>query len=151
MSENLIYFAYGSNMLSSKLREVAPSARPLGRASLKGYRLVMNKKSIDGSCKANLEEKADGLVWGVLFALEAGELERLDRSEGGYHRKPIEVKAEERGPVKAVAYVSSKLTSARPYDWYLRFIIEGAREHNLPAEYTALLEQIPTQPDERAL
>jgi len=30
----------------------------------------------------------------------------------------------------------------RPYTWYKRFLVEGAREHSLPAQYIATLENI---------
>jgi gamma-glutamylcyclotransferase len=30
----------------------------------------------------------------------------------------------------------------RPYSWYKRFLVEGAREHALPTEYTEELERI---------
>lgn len=35
----------------------------------------------------------------------------------------------------------------RPYTWYKRFLVEGAREHSLPAEYIAELERIEAVPD----
>jgi len=30
----------------------------------------------------------------------------------------------------------------RPYTWYKRFLVEGAREHSLPENYIAELERI---------
>ena len=32
--------------------------------------------------------------------------------------------------------------SLRPYTWYKRFLVEGAREHSLPEDYIAELELI---------
>ena len=34
-----------------------------------------------------------------------------------------------------------------PYAWYKRLVIEGAREHGLPADYVAMLEAWPERPD----
>jgi len=145
MSGKVIYFAYGSNMLTSKIKEVAPSAKAMGRAKLENYRLAVNKKSVDGSSKANLTKSAGDAVWGVLYEMDEGDLNRLDRSEGGYLRISIEVKANESGQVKAFVYLSSKLTNSLPYHWYKRLIVDGAREHNLPAAYIDFLEQLPSQ------
>jgi gamma-glutamylcyclotransferase len=146
MSGKVIYFAYGSNMSTKKIRDVVPSAKPIGQARLEGYRLVFNKKSVDGSSKANLIRSAGDKVWGVLYEMDEGELKRLDRSEGGYLRKFLEVIANAGGPVKAFAYLSSKLTNSLPYHWYKRLVVDGAREHNLPAAYVDVLEQLPSQP-----
>ena len=146
MSGKVIYFAYGSNMLTRKIREVAPSARPIGTAILENYLLVVNKKSLDGSSKANLLKIPGHLVWGVLYEIDEGELNRLDRSEGGYLRKSLEVKPTTGGEAKAFVYLSSKLTNSLPYHWYKRFIVDGAREHGLPTVYVDFLEQLPSQP-----
>jgi gamma-glutamylcyclotransferase len=34
-----------------------------------------------------------------------------------------------------------------PYTWYKRFVIEGARQHDLPAEYIARIEAMPATED----
>jgi gamma-glutamylcyclotransferase len=51
-------FAYGSNMLSARLRERVPSARPAGTACLPGFSLRWHKVSVDGSGKCNVVEVA---------------------------------------------------------------------------------------------
>lgn len=146
MAKKIIYFAYGSNMLTRKLKEVAPSASPIGRARLEDYCMVVNKKSDDGSSKANLTKSAGNVVWGVLYEIDENELNRLDRSEGGYLRISLEVKANAGGPLTAFVYLSSKLTSSLPYHRYKRLMVEGAKEHNLPDAYVDFLEQLPWQP-----
>jgi hypothetical protein len=65
-----LYFAYGSNMSSGRLR---PGAVPAGAARLEGYRLRCNKRGRDGSGKAE--------AWGVLFWLPDPDWEALDRFE----------------------------------------------------------------------
>ena len=47
-ADSFITFAYGSNMLTSRLRRRCPSAMPLGVATLIGYELRWHKKSKDG-------------------------------------------------------------------------------------------------------
>ncbi len=46
-----------------------------------------NKKSTDDkSGKANVAAHADSDVWGVLYAVPDGDLDKLDKGEGGYRR-----------------------------------------------------------------
>ena len=60
----LVYFAYGSNLHSGRLRSRAPGAQALGAARLRGVRLVCNKLGRDGTAKANLEPAPSSHVWG---------------------------------------------------------------------------------------
>jgi hypothetical protein len=34
-----------------------------------------------------------------------------------------------------------------PYSWYTRFVIEGAKQHNLPPDYIAKVEAVPDTAD----
>ena len=51
------------------MRERVASARSRGAARLRGYRLTLDKRSRDGSAKANLRPAADQWVHGVVYAL----------------------------------------------------------------------------------
>src|SRR5208283_3782061 len=63
MSEKV--FAYGSNMCSGRFRAYTVSPEGEGRAALlRAYRLVFNKRSQDGSGKANVEPHEPSHVWG---------------------------------------------------------------------------------------
>ena len=147
MSKKVEYFAYGSNMSTERLQDRVSSAEPLGCAKLPDKRLVCNKKSKDGSGKANLTDTAGDTVWGVLYEIDSAELDNLDRCECGYTRISLDVKTDQDSSVKAYVYVSSELIEdARPYDWYKKLMIKGAREHQLPAFYVTRLEQIDSKP-----
>lgn len=140
-------FAYGSNMCTQRMRGRISSVEPLGRAKLLTKRLVCNKRSNDGSAKANLEDAAD-TVWGVLYEMDSAELVKLDDCEKGYERMCLDVLTDNESLVKAYVYISSKLTNdPRPYGWYKKLMIKGAREHQLPAFYVTRLEQIDSKPD----
>lgn len=142
-------FAYGSNMCTQRMRGRISSVEPLGRAKLLTKRLVCNKRSNDGSAKANLEDAAD-TVWGVLYEIDSAELGKLDECEGGYERECLGVLTDHDSLVRAYVYISSKLTSDhRPYDWYKALMIRGALEHELPSFYIELLKQIESKPDPR--
>jgi cation transport regulator ChaC len=80
MSEKV--FGYGSNMCSGRFRAYAVSPEGEGRAALlPAYRLVFNKRSQDGSGKANVEPHESSHVWGVLYTIPDADLETLDRGE----------------------------------------------------------------------
>jgi hypothetical protein len=144
------YFAYGSNMATQRLRARVPSARRVAVARLPGFRFVLNKRSRDGSAKANLTQDPAGAVWGVLWSLDAAEWLRLDACEGGYERVPVEVVTRSGETPGAMTYLSTRL-AAEPvaYTWYRALLVAAAREHGLPAEWIAALEALPARPDSR--
>lgn len=146
MSKKVIYFAYGSNMLTSHLCKRVGSIITIGRGKLLDFRFVCNKQSMDGSSKANLIKSIGDEVWGVLYEIELKELINLDRAEGGYNRISREIIADDGSSIMAFVYVSPKLTNVPCYDEYKRLIIEGASEHQLPGFYIEFLKKIPSMP-----
>jgi len=140
-------FAYGSNMHPNRMLGRVSGAVSLGRARLRGYRLVLNKRGRDGSAKANLSADAEGLVWGVVWELSVASLATLDGHESGYERVALSVHCEGAGgEVEAEAYLSARLAAAIPFDWYMDHLVRGARAHGLPEDYVAWLESLPSRP-----
>jgi hypothetical protein len=139
-------FAYGSNMCSVRFRTYGISPGDRGTAAfLAGYRVVFNKRSVDGSGKANIEPMERSNAWGVLYEIPDDALAALDKGEGGYHRVRLTVCLARGGSAEAWVYLATKPNidpALRPYSWYIHFIVEGAREHALPADYIALLERV---------
>jgi gamma-glutamylcyclotransferase len=141
------YFAYGSNMLTARLRARCPSANFVGLAEASYHSLLFSKRSIDGSGKATLvkSEEKSAKILGVLFKIDDSELESLDAAEGapnGYSRHDdFEVKQlgiEEL--VVATTYMANQLHEGlQPFDWYLALVVAGAIEHNLGNEYLTKL------------
>jgi gamma-glutamylcyclotransferase (GGCT)/AIG2-like uncharacterized protein YtfP len=143
-----LHFAYGSNLCSSRLRERVSSAVGVGRARLPGRRLVTDKLGRDGSGKANLREDSAETVWGALYEIDAAHWAELDACELGYSRISLEVVTEAGARLVAQTYVSETFTADPvPFAWYKRLVVEGAREHGLPADYVARLEAWPERPD----
>ena len=145
-----LYFAYGSNLASARMRERAPSARALGPALLPGYAWRCNKRSADGSARANLVRDAGAETWGVLYEIHPSEWAAIDRAEGGYERIVVDVL---RDGVRGAAqtYVSDRTADDWiPARWYLGLVAAGAREHGLPAAWIASIEALAPQPDESA-
>jgi gamma-glutamylcyclotransferase len=124
------------------------TAKPYGIAKLPDKRLVCNKKSEDGSSKANLEDAPGDNVWGVLYEMDSPELNILDKREKGYDRISLNVLADDELSLEAYVYISSKLTSdPRPYNSYKELMINGAIEHKLPSCYIEFLKQIDSKSD----
>jgi hypothetical protein len=148
-THTLTYFAYGSNMLTARLRARVPSVRPLDIGRLVGHRLVFHKHGTDDSAKADALHSGDpaDVIWGVLFTFNADERPLLDRAEGlghGYihHEVTVSTKGDE---VEAFTYEVQPEYYAphlRPFSWYLAYVLDGAREHGLPAEYIAGVESV---------
>lgn len=137
----VIYFAFGSNMRTEKIRLQVQSATSLGIARILDKRFVCNKESLDGSAKANLVNSKGSIVWGVLFEIDSEELKKLDKAEGGYKRVLITTLDSQNNHIKAFTYISDKTVKNNlPYDWYKNLIIEGAYEHRLPKDYIEYLK-----------
>lgn len=144
----ILYFAYGSNMSSVRLRSRIPSVKVVDQAYLKDRKVLFNKRSTDGSGKANLVESHGDVTWGVLYEMNDSDVEQLDRIEKGYQRIKIRVWQPDGETLEAVTYQSTQLTDDPiAYNWYKDLLITGARDHHLPQDYIAYLEQLPAKPD----
>ena len=153
---NLYYFAYGSNMCTGRLRARVSSARPLFVAQLRGHTLKFHKRSEkDRSAKADAEctGRETDVVWGVVFEIDAAQKQRLDEAEGlgrGYEEKAISLKDCTEQSYEASMYFASpayKDADLKPYSWYLRFVVEGAKQHALPHDYVEWLEHVESSED----
>ena len=145
----VLYFAYGSNMLTERLAARCSSARAVGVAVAEGYGLSFGKRSVDGSGKAMLVEGAGrgGGVPGVLFALDPREVPALDLAEGvghGYRRADrFTVRRAEGGAAVAFVYLAEPGhvdAALQPYDWYRALVLAGALQHGLPEAWRHYVE-----------
>jgi hypothetical protein len=143
----MVGFAYGSNMLSRRLRARVPSARMIGIGELPGHVLRWDKHGQDGSgkCDAAFTGRQSDRLWGVVYTLDIDEKPVLDGYEGlhrGYAEKEVEVLTAH-GPLSAQIYYATN-TDPRllPFDWYKAFVLAGARENGLPADYIALIASV---------
>jgi len=137
-------------MCTGRLRTRVPSARPMFVAQLTHHIVRFHKRSTDGSAKADAEYTGLGanVVWGVVFEIDAAQKQRLDLAEGlgrGYEEKSISLKDSTGQMYEASMYLAAqayKDADLRPYSWYLRFVVEGAKQHGLPPDYVGLLERV---------
>jgi gamma-glutamylcyclotransferase len=151
-SATFLYFAYGSNMLTRRLRERAPSARTVASASLPGHELRWHKVSRDGSakCDAVPVPSPASVVYGVVFEIDNADKRALDLAEGigmGYKPMVVDVRTGS-GSLCAWTYQATNTDHmALPYAWYKALVVAGAREHGLPSAYVAALEAAAVKAD----
>lgn len=152
----LWYFAYGSNLHRSifiERRQMQPLDVRWGW--LERYRLCFNIPVGPGERGvANIEPAASLRICGALYLLTADNGERLDASEGVgfglYRRTPVEVVTGDGTPIRAFTYESAAVADGRkPSPRYMGLLLEGARQHGLPAEWISFLESLPLAVDER--
>lgn len=135
----MMHFAYGSNMSRTLMRRHAPTARPVGVASLGGYRFVITR---DGY--ASVEPSRGDRVHGLLWRLAARDRVTLDIWENvakGLYRPewlPVETGS---GRCCALVYVARAGALGRARPGYVEVVIAAAREWRMPEPYIRSLER----------
>ena len=147
----MLYFAYGSNMLTSRMVKRVPSAKKVTIATLPGHKLMFHKVSVDGTGKCDIMPVDTGdTVYGVVYWIPRGEKRYLDRAEGlhyGYETKRLTVYTPDGQRMRVFAYYATDVdVSYKPSKAYKRLVVKGAHEHQLPADYIAKLQAVETVP-----
>jgi hypothetical protein len=111
---------------------------------LPGWRLAFHKRGSDGSAKCDLAPAPSATAYGAVYALSPVERPILDMFEGvgrGYEVRRLELDG--LGPVFTYLaqpeYVDEALA---PFDWYHRFVLEGARHHGFPSPYVEAIDEV---------
>jgi len=136
-----------------RLKDRVPSASFISIASLQQHRLRFHKKSQDGSGKCDACETNDAKhsVIGVIFDIDESDKPALDRKEGlghGYDEKSVELVTYSGELLKAYTYYARLIDSTlKPYHWYKKHVLIGARENRLPENYIETIESIESIPD----
>ena len=147
-------FSYGSNLLFERISDRIKSVKIIRKYNLKGYRLVFNKASEDGSVKANIEESSDpkDSVWGIIHKFDRKEKFILDWHETlGYGYQLICFRILLNGNSETVhTYIVNETRfkkKGRPYSWYLKLVVSGAIQNQFPKAYINKLMSITTDAD----
>jgi cation transport regulator ChaC len=149
------YFAYGSVLSKRHLGEWAAEhgvdARLFARglpAVLRGYSLVFNVESrFWGGRVANLREDKDGVVHGVLFEIPVPAKDAVLRKEGvptGLSQETdvtVEADGQQVAAKAFVARPEKRTEPGAPSGRLLGYLVEGAEERGLPAEWIATLRK----------
>jgi hypothetical protein len=140
----ILYFAYGSNMHSARLRYRVGTCPIRSIAELRSHRLRFHKRSDDGSAKCNafITTAATDVVFGVVYEISSDGKSALDRAEGlgkVYHEQCLSVRSLDGQEFEVRMYVADSAAiddNLKPYSWYKDFVLTGAEEHRLPVVYT---------------
>lgn len=144
------YFAYGSNLYLPRMQRRVPSAMPVSVAELPEYRLAFHKQGRDGSAKCSIEPAPEESVWGVVYRIDPLERPALDEAEGpGYELIDISVVTPAEHWMDAFTYRAraDHVGAGWPFDWYRDLVVQGARNHALPASYIAHIAEVTAMPD----
>lgn len=153
-ADTFLYFAYGSNLHPERLRRRAPSAQAIGTAELPGHELCFRKQGRDGSAKCDARQTGDPrhTVHGVVYRIEERHRAELDRAESrgvGYEARIVALRIGAR-QLHAWTYRArdtAVVSRLRPFDWYLDYVVAGARYHGLPRSYIAALLRVASMQD----
>ncbi|KAJ6635519.1 Gamma-glutamylcyclotransferase [Pseudolycoriella hygida] len=158
-NETFLYFAYGSNLLSKRIHIQNPTAKRKTIGQLKNYRLDFLRASTNwNGCSATIVEDDGSSVWGAIWEINVSNMKDLDRQEGvdvNFYKvlmKSIETPNGEELPCRLYQQVRNPTESVKfediPFDrqpskTYLKCILDGAVESELPSDYIDSLEKIP--------
>ncbi len=138
------YFAYDSNLDAEQMARRCPSASALFRACLPHHRLDFTYFSTRWSGgAADVVPHFGEQVWGLVYALDAAELVRLDRFEGGYQRVFLSVRDEEAREHRVVSYQIQIKRSFPPTSSYLEKLLVWGEHWSLPEAYLTRLRRVP--------
>ena len=95
-------------------------------------------------------KKNDGTVWGAIYKISTTEKKELDRCEGGYEKGDILVKGRDREEHQCFTYFAKKCRikdGLKPYHWYKKLVLCGAKYHQFPDEYIKSIEFVQSKED----
>ena len=140
--DEMLYFAYGSNLLQSQMQARCPGARVHSVVRLAGYELCFPMISFtrSGMGVASIRPNEDAYVEGVIYTVTEDDFRRLDHyeSEGIKYRRDT-ITIPELGEVWTYL---SRLDAGHHYppsEEYFNSMIQGAIENGLSDEYIAIL------------
>ncbi|XP_018318680.1 gamma-glutamylcyclotransferase-like [Agrilus planipennis] len=159
MSNTFFYFAYGSNLLSKRIRINNPSARRVGIGKLADHRLDFITYSTRWKgASATIVPHKEHYVWGAIWEISNNDMPHLDRQEGVHVNiyKPLHVQVqllnesflECRVYMQTiipdyVEYIEHLPFERFPSGIYITTILKGAEECNLPEKYVKFLKRVP--------
>ena len=89
----ILYFAYGSNMSTVRMKKRLGWEAPRRAASLKDFQLVFDQAGFNDPSwsPANIRSEQGGLVEGMVYEVEEKDLKILDGYEKYYQRLEVKV------------------------------------------------------------
>ncbi|MEW6534227.1 MAG: gamma-glutamylcyclotransferase family protein [Candidatus Auribacterota bacterium] len=145
------FFSYSSNMNAERLIGRGVKFISKEPAYLENYLLKFNKKSVDGTTKANIVAATDQRVYGILYKMNAAELNKLDNIEGvtsgHYRRKTVPVCTTNGEVFMADVFIANDKyvcddDNIRPSQQHLNTLITAACDNRLDQQYIEYLRSL---------
>lgn len=152
--KSIYYFAYGSNLHPKRLMERVPSAELIGVTTLPKHRLLFHKRSNDGSSKCNIFNSGSESdhICGAVYKINHEHKKELDRFEGrgcGYMDIQITL-VHDGNKYTCFTYLAQQshiVDNLKPYHWYKKLVVIGARYLEFSASYIASIETVESMED----
>ena len=133
--EEILYFAYGSNINLEQMEHRCPDAQIVGPVTLENYELQFR-----GHGFATVAPKEGSVVHGLLWKLPPVSEQTLDRYEGyprHYTKEQVSVRTADGAAVSVMVYVMAEplcRQPALPSPGYYHAIQQGFESNGLPVE-----------------
>ena len=128
--KEVYYFAYGSNLSKTQMKERCPGAKALFAATLPNYKLVFvawsrERKSATATIRPFRGERVNGGVY-ELTETDARVLDRFEGVPATCTRVNVTVFDDSHRPIEAFTYIKTgQEAEGKPSEEYLRLIREG--------------------------
>jgi gamma-glutamylcyclotransferase len=158
------YFAYGSNLLTKRIRINNKTAERVTNGILKNYRLDFADSTADtkyysptwNGCPATIIPEKDSKVIGVIWKIQTEDLPQLDQQEGVevgiYKPLTVDIESMSNGDIiscRSYQLVQNPSTTLDPQGRcqercpsrdYLNVLVNGAVESKIPQNYIEFLK-----------
>ena len=127
----MLYFAYGSNLNTIKLKRICPSSVPIVKVKLKDYKLVFYNKVAD------IVKSRERIVYGAIYDISEEDIKKLDKYEGYprlYDKIYVNVQDDEDKPYLAFVYVMFIKGRGELDESYYNIINQGFNDWKLPIQ-----------------
>lgn len=140
MSEDKLYFAYGSNINLDQMAHRCPAAQMVGPVLLENYELLF-RGNANGNGVATIKPKEGQQVYGLLWRITPDCERSLDIYEGYprlYEKESVAVRDSAGRQLTVMAYVMTDgdrwRSPALPSEYYYQGILDGYRQIGLPTQ-----------------
>ena len=145
----LWFFAYDSAMNNTRLEGRGLKIISYESAYLNDYELKFNKRSVDGTTKANIVRMPEKKVYGIIYKLPKSELTKLDnivgKTSGHFDRQELQVitmndEVFVANVYSAVAKYLVTEDAMLPSHQHVNTIVNAALRHRLDSNYITYLK-----------
>ena len=145
------YFSYGSNLSKQQMLRRTGSNPKSHTAFLVNYKLAFRKVLTGNDVYATIVPTQGAIVHGVAYLCSSHAMAQLDRFEGVnencYRRESVSVTTHSNHNLECIVYIGESFSKevSFPTSSYLKLILTGAREHQLPPDYIESIQEIAKQ------